>query len=105
MYFTIYRDGQNQYRWNLKSDNHEPIASGESYLQKASVLHAVGLVNGNNGYRVVDKTLTLGILNPLLGVPTPLPVFGLGLHVTSPMWPATTSFADPRLGGLAGIPR
>ena len=103
MYFTIYRDSQNQYRWNLKGDNHEPVASGESYLQKAGVSHAVSLVNGVNGYRVDDHTESQGLLSALLGVHTPSPAFGFGLPNPSSTWPATLRGINPQASGLDGL--
>lgn len=44
MYFQIYRDASNLWRWRLRASNHENIASGESYYNKSDCLHAVGLV-------------------------------------------------------------
>lgn len=97
MYFTIYRDTQNQYRWNLKGNNHEPVASGEGYLQKAGVLHAVALVNGKNGYPVHDHTL--GLLDSALAH---IASNGLGLPAARP-----SSFAafgiNPANSPLAGL--
>jgi uncharacterized protein YegP (UPF0339 family) len=62
MYFEIYQDGSvedqglnaggllsallGEWRWRLKSANHEIIASGEGYANKSDCLHAVGLVKG-----------------------------------------------------------
>ena len=98
MYFTIYRDAQNQYRWNLKGENHEPVASGESYLQKAGVLHAVALVNGKNDYRVNDQTL--GMLDSArLGQ---LAKNGLGLSATPPL-SLSTFAAQPWVNGVGGL--
>ncbi|WP_095107202.1 DUF1508 domain-containing protein [Pseudomonas sp. Irchel 3E20] len=51
MYFEIYQQttgtsltGLNQWRWRLKAGNHEPIASGEAYHNKADCLHAITLI-------------------------------------------------------------
>lgn len=51
MYFEIYRQtrgtpntGQGQWRWRLRAGNHETIASGESYVNKADCLHVIGLI-------------------------------------------------------------
>jgi len=51
MYFEIYRQSQGtpstgtgQWRWRLRAGNHEIIASGESYINKADCLHAIGLI-------------------------------------------------------------
>jgi hypothetical protein len=43
MYFEIYQSGT-QWRWRLKSGNHEIIASGEGYVSKAGAEHAIQLV-------------------------------------------------------------
>ena len=49
MYFTIYKDVANQWRWRLQAANHEIIAvSSESYLAKSSCSYAIGLVKGTN---------------------------------------------------------
>jgi uncharacterized protein YegP (UPF0339 family) len=56
MYFEIYREQSanslrgllgsttGEWRWRLRGTNHEPIASGESYPNKADCLHAIALV-------------------------------------------------------------
>lgn len=46
MYFQVYKDAANYWRWRLKSANHEIVAQGESYYNKQDCLHAVGLVMG-----------------------------------------------------------
>ncbi|RYF76812.1 MAG: DUF1508 domain-containing protein [Comamonadaceae bacterium] len=43
MYFEIYPSGT-QWRWRLKSANHEIIASGESYVSKQGCLNGVALL-------------------------------------------------------------
>jgi len=49
MYFTVYRDHANQWRWNLKSANHRKIAdSGESYFNQSDCLNAINLIKGTN---------------------------------------------------------
>lgn len=58
MYFEIYKETATgagligsttgQWRWRLKSQNHEPITSGESYHNKQDCLHAIGLVRSTN---------------------------------------------------------
>ena len=57
MYFQIYKQQagllNTQWRWRLKSANHEPIASGESYYNKADCLHAIELIRGANLYTPV----------------------------------------------------
>ncbi|EXF93988.1 hypothetical protein HK44_010190 [Pseudomonas fluorescens HK44] len=51
MYFEIYRQsrgtpltGKGQWRWRLRAANHETVASGESYINKADCLHVIGLI-------------------------------------------------------------
>ncbi|MDR9754739.1 DUF1508 domain-containing protein [Pseudomonas sp. SZMC_28357] len=53
MYFEIYRQsrgtpstGKGQWRWRLRAGNHETIASGESYVNKADCLHVIELIKG-----------------------------------------------------------
>ncbi len=48
MYFTIYRNAAGQYYWNLKSANHQIIANGETYHNRADCAAAVGLVMATN---------------------------------------------------------
>lgn len=55
MYFEIYLSGT-QYRWRLKSANHENIASGEAYTSKQNCIHAINLVASSNGAKIYDKT-------------------------------------------------
>jgi uncharacterized protein YegP (UPF0339 family) len=46
-YYEIYkRDGL--WRWRFKGNNHEIIASGESYYNKADCLAAIGLMKGSH---------------------------------------------------------
>ena len=47
MYYTIYLDVQNQWRWNLRSANHEIIASGESYYNENDCIYAIELVKSS----------------------------------------------------------
>jgi uncharacterized protein len=45
MYFTIYRDTANGWRWTLYAANNRKIAdSGEAYVEKAGALWGIGLV-------------------------------------------------------------
>jgi len=48
MYFQIYKGTDYQWRWRLKAANHETIAQGEGYHNKADCEHAVGLVKSTN---------------------------------------------------------
>jgi uncharacterized protein len=45
MYFEKYQQGT-QWRWRLKSANHEIIASGESYVYESGCDNAINLVKG-----------------------------------------------------------
>ena len=43
--FQVYKDEAGEYRWRLRADNNEPIAtSGEGYKEKSSCLVGVELV-------------------------------------------------------------
>lgn len=53
MYFEIYQDNGaltgllgrgRQWRWRLKAANHEPIAHGEAYVNKADCVRVVNLL-------------------------------------------------------------
>lgn len=49
MYFTIYQDTANQWRWTLYASNHRKIAdSAEGYGNKQDALHGIGLVMSTN---------------------------------------------------------
>ena len=39
---------QGGWRWRLRAGNGEPIASGESYVNRSDCLHAIALVQGTN---------------------------------------------------------
>ncbi len=45
-YYEMYKR-DSLWRWRFKSNNHEIIASGESYVNKADCLAAIGLVKGS----------------------------------------------------------
>jgi uncharacterized protein YegP (UPF0339 family) len=51
-YEVYYRDYQ--WRWRFKANNHEIIASGESYYNKSDCLHAVALMKGSYNAPVKD---------------------------------------------------
>lgn len=56
MYFVVYRDQANQWRWTLYAANHRKLAdSGESYWNKNDCLNGVNLVAGMNGIPVKFK--------------------------------------------------
>ncbi|MCB4378924.1 DUF1508 domain-containing protein [Synechococcus sp. MU1644] len=48
MYFKLYQDASQQWRWNLKAANHKIIAdSAESYWNKADAIAGINLVKGS----------------------------------------------------------
>ena len=48
MYYQVYKDGADEWRWRLRAANHEIIAtSGEGYVNKADCLHGVSLVKSS----------------------------------------------------------
>ena len=55
MYFQIYQDTSRQWRWRLRSGNHEIIAHGESYRNRADCLHAIDLVKSTNARTPVQE--------------------------------------------------
>jgi uncharacterized protein YegP (UPF0339 family) len=53
MYFEIYSIkggliGGPQWRWRLKAGNHQILASGEGYWNKADCLHVIALIQSTN---------------------------------------------------------
>jgi uncharacterized protein YegP (UPF0339 family) len=51
MYFYLYRDVANQWRWTLYAANNRKIAdSGEGYFNKADAQQGIELVKGTNSY-------------------------------------------------------
>lgn len=45
MYFEMYKDASGQWRWRLKSANHQIVAvSGEGYTSKASCENGIAAV-------------------------------------------------------------
>jgi uncharacterized protein len=47
MYFKVYKDVANLWRWTLKAANHHTVAdSGESYHNKSDALYGISLVKG-----------------------------------------------------------
>lgn len=55
MYFEYYRDVNYLWRWHLKSNNHEIIASGEAYYNKANCLHAISLVKSSYNAPIYER--------------------------------------------------
>lgn len=47
-----------QFYWHLKGKNGEVVANGggEGYRRRAGCLHAIGIVNGRNGFPVISIT-------------------------------------------------
>lgn len=45
MYFILYKDNQNQWRWTFRAANHQALCvSSESYINKQDALHCIALV-------------------------------------------------------------
>lgn len=56
MYFEIY-ESSGKFRWRLKAANHEIVATGQGYKDKASALHAVELVKAGTNSTTLVKEL------------------------------------------------
>ncbi len=71
MYFEIYKEcdvnnkgilglmhaDSKEWRWRLKGDNHEIVASGESYKNRADCLHAINQIMGiSSSTKINDLT-------------------------------------------------
>ena len=55
MYYQIYRDAQNYWRWRLRAANNETIAvSSESYHNKSDCLHSINLVKRSSAAPVYE---------------------------------------------------
>ncbi|HWM47935.1 MAG TPA: DUF1508 domain-containing protein [Xanthobacteraceae bacterium] len=49
MYFSLYKDAIQQWRWTLYASNHKKVAdSAEAYWNKQDALHGIGLVMSTN---------------------------------------------------------
>jgi uncharacterized protein YegP (UPF0339 family) len=49
MFFYLYKDTANQWRWTLYAANNKKVAdSGEGYWNKADAQHGIDLVKGTN---------------------------------------------------------
>ena len=49
MYFVLYKDAAQYWRWTLYASNHRKVAdSGEGYFNKADAQHGIGLVMSTN---------------------------------------------------------
>lgn len=50
MYYYVYKDAANQWRWTLYAANGRKIAnSGEGYFNKQDCVHSINLVAGSSG--------------------------------------------------------
>lgn len=56
MYFIIYKDNRNEWRWKFRAANHEDIAvSSEGYARRESAIHSINLVKtGSPTAKVYD---------------------------------------------------
>ncbi|MEE9237166.1 MAG: YegP family protein [Thermoplasmata archaeon] len=48
MKFEVYQDKKGEYRWRLRADNYQIIASGEGYVNRSDCLHCIDLVKAVN---------------------------------------------------------
>lgn len=48
MYYTVFKGTNGNWYWNLKAANHQIIANGEGYANKADVLTVIGLVKASS---------------------------------------------------------
>lgn len=47
MYFEVYKDKRGEYRWRLKSGNHQVVATpGEGFTTKQSCMKNIDVVKG-----------------------------------------------------------
>lgn len=56
MKFQWYKDKSGQFRWRLRADNHEILAtSSEAYKAKADCAHAIGLIKKGAAKAAVEE--------------------------------------------------
>ena len=56
MYFQIYRDVSNEWRWRLRAANHHTIAvSSEGYSNKSDCIHSIDLVKSSHSAPVYES--------------------------------------------------
>ena len=56
-YFVVYKDVLGQFRWRLKADNHEIVATGEGYPLKQSAINSANWVKTNSpNAQIHDQT-------------------------------------------------
>jgi uncharacterized protein len=57
MFFYLYKDRSNQWRWTLYAANNKKIAdSAESYFNKQDALHGINLVRGTNSLTPIRES-------------------------------------------------
>jgi len=57
MYFQVYQDNSNEWRWRLRAPNHYIIAvSSEGYVNRDDCLHAIGLVKGSHSAPIYESS-------------------------------------------------
>ena len=55
--FEIYKDRKGEFRWRLRANNNQVIASGEGYTTKAACKNGIASVKKNAGRaKVEDQT-------------------------------------------------
>jgi len=52
--FEIYKDKKDQFRWRLRADNNQVIASGEGYTSKAGCKNGIESVRKNAPKAKID---------------------------------------------------
>jgi uncharacterized protein len=56
MYFTLFRDAADEWRWTLHASNHRKIAdSGEGYVNKADAVAGIDLVKSASAATPVQE--------------------------------------------------
>jgi len=56
MFYVMFRDASNQWRWHLQAANNRIIAtSGESYWNEHDCAHAIDLVKGSSSAPVYKR--------------------------------------------------
>jgi uncharacterized protein YegP (UPF0339 family) len=52
--FEIYKDKKGEFRWRLRADNNQVIATGEGYSSKASCKNGIESVKKNAGKAKIE---------------------------------------------------
>lgn len=55
MKFEVWQNKGGSWCWHLKAKNGEIIATGEAYVSRSSVLHAINLVVETTGHTPVNE--------------------------------------------------